>query len=181
MRNSMRSCLVVCTLAVRRVTRIPLSEALTRVRNMIGSAILGFAWAKFLQLRRAAQHSSPPSIFFALVHHQAVSPHFSLYITLINDLKRCITSRKYSITSECQRANVHQARCLQLLCSHPWSNVIIGLGYKYPNPHCSHVLSVDVVDRSVDPATGVVRTERILGCKQKTPAWILKVSTFGSL
>ena len=59
--------------------------------------------------------------------------------------------------------------------SHPWSNVIIGLGYKYPNPHCSHVLCVDVVDRSVDPTTGVVRTERILGCKQKTPAWILKV------
>lgn len=47
---------------------------------------------------------------------------------------------------------------------------------KYPNPHCSHVLSVDVVDRSVDPNTGVVRTERILGCKQKAPVWIVKVN-----
>ena len=77
--------------------------------------------------------------------------------------------------------------------SHPWSHVVIGtllvptfhvyvvltlfqgMWHKYPNPHCSHVLSVDVIDRSVDPATGVVRTERILGCKQKAPTWILKV------
>jgi len=46
--------------------------------------------------------------------------------------------------------------------------------HKYPNPHCAHVLTVDTVDRSVDPITGIVRTERILGCKQKTPVWILK-------
>ena len=61
------------------------------------------------------------------------------------------------------------------LCSHPWSHVVIGMWHKYPNPHCSHVLSVDVLDRSVDPETGVVRTERILGCKQKAPSWVLKV------
>lgn len=47
---------------------------------------------------------------------------------------------------------------------------------KYPNPRCSHVISVDVVDRTVDPITGVIRTERILGCKQKTPTWIVKVT-----
>ncbi|EJD04258.1 MSF1-domain-containing protein [Fomitiporia mediterranea MF3/22] len=58
---------------------------------------------------------------------------------------------------------------------HPWAHVVIGMWRKYPNPHCSHVLSVDVIDRSVDPATGIVRTERILGCKQKTPTWILKI------
>lgn len=49
--------------------------------------------------------------------------------------------------------------------------------HKYPNSHCSHVVTVDVLDRSVDPQTGVVRTERILGCKQKAPAWIVKVRT----
>ncbi|KAH8120509.1 MSF1-domain-containing protein [Phellopilus nigrolimitatus] len=58
---------------------------------------------------------------------------------------------------------------------HPWSHVVIGMWHKYPNPHCSHVLSVDVLDRTVDPKTGIIRTERILGCKQKTPTWILKV------
>lgn len=63
-----------------------------------------------------------------------------------------------------------------LPASHPWSHVVIGMWHKYPNPHCSHVMSVDVLDRTVDPDTGIVRTERILGCKQKTPTWILKVS-----
>ncbi|KAI0639088.1 MSF1-domain-containing protein [Trametes polyzona] len=57
---------------------------------------------------------------------------------------------------------------------HPWSHVVIGMWHKYPNPHCSHVLSIDVVDRSVDPQTGVIRTERILGCKQKAPGWIVR-------
>ncbi|KAG7098925.1 hypothetical protein E1B28_000820 [Marasmius oreades] len=58
---------------------------------------------------------------------------------------------------------------------HPWSHVVIGMWHKYPNPKCSHVISVDVVDRSVDPKTGLIRTERILGCKQKAPIWIVKL------
>ncbi|KIJ45711.1 hypothetical protein M422DRAFT_166537 [Sphaerobolus stellatus SS14] len=58
---------------------------------------------------------------------------------------------------------------------HPWSHVQLGIWQKYPNPHCSHVLSVDVLDRSVDPDTGIIRTERILGCKQKAPTWIIKL------
>lgn len=58
---------------------------------------------------------------------------------------------------------------------HPWSHVVIGMWRKYPNPRCSHVISVDVVERTVDPMTGVIRTERILGCKQKTPTWIVKL------
>ncbi|RDX56212.1 MSF1-domain-containing protein [Polyporus arcularius HHB13444] len=58
---------------------------------------------------------------------------------------------------------------------HPWSRVVIGMWHKYPNPHCSHVMSIDVVDRSIDPQTGIIRTERILGCKQKAPIWIVKL------
>jgi hypothetical protein len=58
---------------------------------------------------------------------------------------------------------------------HPWSHVVIGIWHKYPNPHCTHVVTVDVLDRSVDPNTGIIRTERVLGCKQKTPAWIVKL------
>ncbi|KAJ7293170.1 PRELI-like family-domain-containing protein [Mycena rebaudengoi] len=34
---------------------------------------------------------------------------------------------------------------------------------------------IDVLDRTVDPKTGIIRTERILGCKQKTPIWIVKL------
>ncbi|KAJ7042667.1 PRELI-like family-domain-containing protein [Mycena alexandri] len=58
---------------------------------------------------------------------------------------------------------------------HPWSHVVVGMWHKYPNPKCSHVVSIDVLDRTVDPETGIIRTERILGCKQKTPTWIVKV------
>lgn len=50
--------------------------------------------------------------------------------------------------------------------------------HKYPNPHCTHVQTIDVVDRTVDPETGIIRTERVLGCKQKTPTWIVKVCSF---
>lgn len=49
--------------------------------------------------------------------------------------------------------------------------------HKYPNPHCTHVQTIDVLDRSVDPQTGIIRTERVLGCKQKAPGWIVKVGS----
>jgi len=58
---------------------------------------------------------------------------------------------------------------------HPWSHVVIGMWRKYPNPKCSHVVSIDVLDRSIDPKTGIIRTERVLGCKQKAPGWIVKL------
>jgi len=58
---------------------------------------------------------------------------------------------------------------------HSWAHVIIGMWHKYPNPHCSHVVTVDVIDRSVDPSTGIIRTERVLGCKQRAPVWIVKL------
>ncbi|KAG5648254.1 hypothetical protein DXG03_006212 [Asterophora parasitica] len=58
---------------------------------------------------------------------------------------------------------------------HPWSHVVIGMWHKYPNSKCSHVISIDTIDRSVDPKTGIIRTERVLGCKQKTPTWIVKL------
>ncbi len=53
--------------------------------------------------------------------------------------------------------------------------------HKYPNPHCSHVVTVDVIDRSIDPVTGLIRTERVLGCKQRAPIWIVKVRLWLSL
>lgn len=62
-----------------------------------------------------------------------------------------------------------------IFSSHPWSHVVIGMWHKYPNPKCTHVVSIDVLDRTVDPKTGVIRTERVLGCKQKAPKWIVKV------
>ena len=64
---------------------------------------------------------------------------------------------------------------LMFFSSHPWSHVVIGMWHKYPNSKCTHVVSIDTIDRSVDPKTGIIRTERVLGCKQKAPMWIVKV------
>jgi len=57
---------------------------------------------------------------------------------------------------------------------HNWATVNQGVWQKYPNPYSGHVVSVDVLDRTVDPETGVIRTERILGCKQSAPRWVVK-------
>ncbi len=33
-----------------------------------------------------------------------------------------------------------------------------------------------ITERSVDPETGIIRTERVIGCTQKAPGWIVRVS-----
>jgi len=58
---------------------------------------------------------------------------------------------------------------------HHWSLVSLGVWRKYPNPHSAHVVSVDVLDRSINPETGIIRTERVIGCKQKAPRWVVKI------
>lgn len=47
---------------------------------------------------------------------------------------------------------------------------------KYPNEYAQHVVSVDVLDRSIDPETGVLRTERLIGVNQPAPRWVASVS-----
>ncbi|KAK4688437.1 hypothetical protein P7C73_g1677, partial [Tremellales sp. Uapishka_1] len=46
---------------------------------------------------------------------------------------------------------------------------------KYPNPFATHVLSVDTLARTIDPETGILRTERVLGIQQGAPKWISKL------
>lgn len=46
---------------------------------------------------------------------------------------------------------------------------------KYPNPYATHVVSVDVISRSIDPETGVLRTERLIGVRQPAPRWVSAV------
>ncbi|KAG0281750.1 hypothetical protein BGZ95_011068 [Linnemannia exigua] len=57
---------------------------------------------------------------------------------------------------------------------HNWAQVTAGNWMKYPNEQCPHVIAVDVLERSVDPETGVLRTERLLTCNQNAPALVLK-------
>ncbi|WWC93152.1 uncharacterized protein L201_008119 [Kwoniella dendrophila CBS 6074] len=46
---------------------------------------------------------------------------------------------------------------------------------KYPNPYATHVYSVDTINRSVDPETGILRSERLIGVQQGAPKWITKL------
>ena len=59
--------------------------------------------------------------------------------------------------------------------SYPWSLVSAANWQKYPNEHCSHVQHVDVLNRTVDPKTGVLTTERLITVNQNVPTLIMKV------
>ncbi|CAG8649273.1 5980_t:CDS:2 [Dentiscutata erythropus] len=50
-----------------------------------------------------------------------------------------------------------------------WSHVSAANWCKYPNEKCPHVIAIDVLDRHVDPETGILRTERLITCQQNVP------------
>ncbi|ORY39088.1 MSF1-domain-containing protein [Rhizoclosmatium globosum] len=54
--------------------------------------------------------------------------------------------------------------------NYSWDVVTTANWIKYPNEVSTHVLSVDILDRSVDAVTGVLRTERLICCKQSAPS-----------
>ncbi|KAI9712534.1 MAG: hypothetical protein M1812_006843 [Candelaria pacifica] len=55
-----------------------------------------------------------------------------------------------------------------------WDEVTTANWRKYCpwNDKATHVTAVDTISRSVDPATGILRTERIITCQQSAPRWI---------
>jgi hypothetical protein len=55
-----------------------------------------------------------------------------------------------------------------------WDEVSIGNWQKYSpwNEKTPHVIAVDTLSRTVDPATGILRTERLITCQQSAPKWI---------
>lgn len=59
--------------------------------------------------------------------------------------------------------------------NYEWSLVSAAQWQKYPNDHCPHVQHVDVLNRTVDPDTGILTTERLITVKQNMPRLILKV------
>lgn len=46
---------------------------------------------------------------------------------------------------------------------------------KYPSPLAPHVISIDVLERSILD-DGTVRSERLLGVRQDSPRWVNRVS-----
>lgn len=55
-----------------------------------------------------------------------------------------------------------------------WEEVSAANWRKYGpwNNRSEHVTAVDILSRSVNPDTGILRTERLITCKQSMPDWI---------
>ncbi|KKY28654.1 putative mitochondrial protein sorting [Phaeomoniella chlamydospora] len=60
-----------------------------------------------------------------------------------------------------------------------WDEVSTANWRKYCpwNDKSTHVIGVDTISRTVDPETGILRTERLITCEQACPQWV--VSLFG--
>src|SRR3954451_19322119 len=63
------------------------------------------------------------------------------------------------------------------VCRHPWELVTYAFWMRYPNPFSKHVLAADVIDRSFDPETGVLKTTRLLLKQGVLPRWGQAVMT----
>lgn len=60
----------------------------------------------------------------------------------------------------------------QHLFNYPWDKVTAANWQKYPNEYSTHVVSVDILDRTIDVERKTLRTERLIGCKQAIPGWL---------
>jgi len=60
-----------------------------------------------------------------------------------------------------------------------WEEVSTANWCKYCpwNDKSTHVVAVDILSRTVEPGSGILRTERLITCNQSAPQWIL--SLFG--
>ncbi|KAL2758253.1 hypothetical protein ACRALDRAFT_1061471 [Sodiomyces alcalophilus JCM 7366] len=61
--------------------------------------------------------------------------------------------------------------------NYSWEEVSTANWRKYCpwNDKSTHVIAVDTVGRHVDPDTGVLRTERLITCKQTAPDWLKSI------
>lgn len=56
----------------------------------------------------------------------------------------------------------------------PTPTPLLAFFLRYPNPFARHVLSVDVLERTVDPKTGQIRTLRLILKRGLVPQWASK-------
>jgi len=61
--------------------------------------------------------------------------------------------------------------------NYSWEEVSTANWRKYCpwNEKSTHVVAVDTLSRTVDPATGILRTERLITCQQSAPAFLKKM------
>ncbi|AEO63537.1 uncharacterized protein THITE_2108933 [Thermothielavioides terrestris NRRL 8126] len=58
--------------------------------------------------------------------------------------------------------------------NYSWDEVSTANWRKYCpwNQKSTHVVAVDTLSRTVDPETGILRTERLITCRQSAPEWL---------
>lgn len=58
--------------------------------------------------------------------------------------------------------------------NYPWEEVSTANWRKYCpwNDKSTHVIAVDTLSRDVDPESGILRTERLITCRQAAPKWV---------
>ena len=58
--------------------------------------------------------------------------------------------------------------------NYTWAEVSTAIWRKYCpwNDKSDHVIAVDTLSRTVDPTTGILRTERLITCRQQPPEWL---------
>lgn len=61
--------------------------------------------------------------------------------------------------------------------NYSWAEVSTANWRKYCpwNDQSTHVIAVDTISREVDLATGILRTERLITCKQSAPKWLMSL------
>ncbi|EKD16635.1 uncharacterized protein L3040_001378 [Drepanopeziza brunnea f. sp. 'multigermtubi'] len=61
--------------------------------------------------------------------------------------------------------------------NYSWEEVSTANWRKYCpwNDQSTHVIAVDTISRRVDAETGVLRTERLITCKQSAPKWLMSL------
>lgn len=64
-----------------------------------------------------------------------------------------------------------------------WEEVSTANWRKYCpwNDKSTHVVAADTLARHVDPATGILRTERLITCQQATPQWMKAILPGGDV
>lgn len=61
--------------------------------------------------------------------------------------------------------------------NYSWDEVSSANWQKYGpwNNKSEHVIAVDTLSRRVDPETGILRTERLIACRQSAPEWMKSI------
>lgn len=61
--------------------------------------------------------------------------------------------------------------------NYSWEEVSAANWQKYSpwNDKSTHVIAVDTLSREVDAQTGILRTERLITCKQSAPEWLKNI------